>query len=102
MGLDQYAYALKGEERVKHANLQGWMENLYRNQGGTKIFNCIDLVLSEEDLDNLEASYQSLEHARGFFWGESYPKDNDKTKAFIDKARGYIKDGYEIVYDSWW
>ena len=42
MGLDQYAFAEKGGEQEeifywrKHANLQGWMENLYIRRHGWK------------------------------------------------------------------
>ena len=108
MGLDQYAFAKKGEERIelaywrKHANLHGWMANLYDERGGEKEFNCVELPLDEYDLNALEENYKNLAAATGFFWGTSHPEDDDDTIAFIQKAKEYIKDGYEIVYDSWW
>ena len=60
MGLDQYAFAIKDDERVelaywrKHANLQGWMQELYHARGGTEDFNCIPVALDNDDLDRLE------------------------------------------------
>jgi len=108
MGLDQFAYAKKGEEKIeiaywrKHANLHGWMEDRYRMGGGKEQFNCVELPLGSDDLNVLEENYKNLALAEGFFWGVSQLEDNDSTIAFIQKARDYIKDGYEIVYDSWW
>ena len=122
MGLDQYAFARRGEPvenegRLeyadqhevaywrKHPNLQGWMENLYRKKGGTEEFNCVDVELTLEDLDELEAAITgtALPETCGFFFGENsddYYKDKDLQ--FIEEARRYINDGYKVVYSSWW
>jgi hypothetical protein len=125
MGLDQYAYARPiigdDEEPVdidiaywrKHNRLQGWMENLYRdkNPGSDRDFNCVDLELTAEDLDRLEQDVTSKElpRAEGFFFGnDSY--GNDELQAedmkrdlqFIHDARQYLRDGYIIIYSSWW
>ena len=68
MGLDQYAFARKGEpirNRLeteyeveheiaywrKHPNLQGWMEQLWREKGGEGEFNCVDVELTLDDLE---------------------------------------------------
>ena len=109
MGLDQYAFARKeGEEDEKimywrkHANLEGWMANLYRSRGGTSEFNCVELKLREEDLDTLCKEHKGLEACSGFFWGESCEEDTIDTDAFITLAYKKIQDGYEIVYTSWW
>ena len=108
MGLDQYAFARKGEEKTeimywrKHANLEGWMANLYRTRGGEGDFNCIDLKLSEEDLLNLQLQHRTLETSEGFFWGYTTEEKVEDTQAFIDKALDMMKDGYEIIYTSWW
>jgi len=108
MGLDQYAYAKKNDETVelaywrKHANLQGWMQELYHAKGGTEVFNCVPVVLESDDLDKLAKEHTSLETATGFFWGTSHPSDEDTTADFISKAREYIKKGYTVEYDSWW
>ncbi len=89
MGLDQYAMARKGESKTdeegyeyyedsmelaywrKHPNLQGWMENLWRVKGNEGEFNCVDLELTLNDLDNLEKSLdnEALPETVGFFFG---------------------------------
>tara|TARA_R110001583_G_scaffold8774_5_gene41538 strand:- start:66 stop:395 length:330 start_codon:yes stop_codon:yes gene_type:complete len=109
MGLDQYAFAIKDDERVelaywrKHANLQGWMRELYHAKGGTEVdFNCIPVALDNDDLDRLEKEHANLEKATGFFWGSSHPMDDQATADFVSKARDYIRKGYTVEYDSWW
>ena len=109
MGLDQYAFARKsGEEDTeimywrKHANLEGWMADLYARRGGKGHFNCIELRLTRADLDKLTDEYLGLTKAAGFFWGESRPEQNEDTWDFLSKAEKYLQDGYEIIYSSWW
>jgi hypothetical protein len=112
MGLDQYAFARKdGEEQLevaywrKHANLEGWMSNVYQARNPSKAdyeFNCVELRLFESDLSRLESEHTSLEQAVGFFWGHSSPKKVSDTQEFIDKAKALMEDGWEIVYTSWW
>ena len=112
MGLDQYAFARKEKDGIvesnqlmtwrKHANLEGWMANLYHSRGGKGDFNCIDLKLSLTDIENLEKDFKNLEPASGFFWGQSRPGHNADTEDFIALAYKAIEDGYEIVYTSWW
>ena len=108
MGLDQYAFATKGDERIeiaywrKHANLQGWMQELYADRGGTGDFNCVPVALDNDDLDRLEKEHANLERATGFFCGTSHPMDDQATADFVSKARDYIRKGYTVEYDSWW
>ena len=108
MGLDQYAFARRGEEQLniaywrKHANLEGWMAELYEKRGGKDIFNCVELRLFEDDIAALEEQYQNLTDVKGFFWGDSRPEDDEKTKEFIEGAKCFIEDGWEIIYTSWW
>lgn len=122
MGLDQYANIrfttpetpvdFKGNEEAielhywrKHANLQGWMERLYRDKGGqAESFNCVPVVLTLEDLDRLERDTRAgeLPHTTGFFFGESQPEDYDSTLDFITKARKAIAAGHTVYYSSWW
>ena len=77
MGLDMYAWRVKAADVVsdfevakdnndfskleeifywrKHHDLHGWMENLYREKGGTEeSFNCVKVRLTKEDLERLE------------------------------------------------
>lgn len=85
MGLDMFAYRLKGfnpsnqvdfsseiqplreneknpqepEEFFywrKHPNLHGFMEQIYREKGGVEeVFNCVPVQLTQEDLDRIAA-----------------------------------------------
>ena len=123
MGLDQYATARRGEAKTddegytyyedsmelaywrKHPNLQGWMEELYHEKGGEEEFNCIDLELTLEDLDALEESLdeEALPETAGFFFGtDSSDYYAEADREFIVQARAAIKQGYTIIYSSWW
>jgi len=123
MGLDQYAEALKGKITInedgdkvcedsmelaywrKHPNLQGFMENLYAEKGGTKEFNCVDLELTLEDLESLEESLdnQDLPETGGFFFGEDSSEHyKEQDLQFCADARKALEDGYTVVYSSWW
>lgn len=85
--------------------LHGWMEDLYREKGGTsESFNCNTLRLSEADIDRLEAEIDDLKPRSGFFWGsdEIYPEDLEDLKTFIAKARAALAEGKAVFYDSWW
>jgi hypothetical protein len=119
MGLDQYAFSAKNEEELKkeggekteiaywrkHPNLQGWMEKLYRDKGGKDEFNCVDIEITSEDLDNLEKAINSLElpETQGFFFGENSDQHyKDEDLLFIEKARKEIENGNKVFYYSWW
>ena len=89
----------------KHPNLQGWMEELWYEKGGEGEFNCVDLELTLEDLDALEATLdeEALPETVGFFFGtdsSDYYAETDRE--FIVQARAAIKQGYTVVYSSWW
>jgi|TARA_Y100000401_G_scaffold6822_1_gene4694 hypothetical protein len=123
MGLDQYAMARKGESKTdeegyeyyedsmelaywrKHPNLQGWMENLWRVKGNEGEFNCVDLELTLNDLDNLEKSLdnEALPETVGFFFGaDADDHYAEADREFIVQARAAIKQGYKVIYSSWW
>ena len=123
MGLDQYATARRGEAKTddegytyyedsmelaywrKHPNLQGWMQDLYYEKGGEQEFNCVDLELTLEDLDALEESLddEALPETAGFFFGSDSSDHYAETdREFIREARAAIKQGYTVVYSSWW
>ena len=118
MGLDQYASVrldTKDEEGNwdteelaywrKHPHLQGFMESLYHEKGGEGEFNCVDVELTFEDIDALEASIKGgeLPETCGFFFGddssERYKKEDIR---FCNAARKALKDGYTVIYSSWW
>ena len=123
MGLDQYATARKGQPSKdedgytyyedsmelaywrKHPNLQGWMEELYHEKGGEESFNCVDVELTLEDLDALEQSLDesALPETVGFFFGQNSDDHYaEQDREFIREARAAIKQGYTVIYNSWW
>lgn len=121
MGLDQYATTHKhlnedgspegdGHEIArwrKHADLQGWMTELWRKKSlpaENDDFNLTPLRIEAEDLDALEAAVKDgkLPHTEGFFFGSSMPEDTEIDLIFIERARGCIKLGEYVFYDSWW
>ena len=123
MGLDQYGLARRGEPKTddegftyyedsmelaywrKHPNLQGWMEDLYHEKGGEEEFNCVDLELTLEDLEALEESLdeEALPETVGFFFGaDSSDHYAEADREFIREARAAIKQGYTVIYSSWW
>ena len=123
MGLDQYATARRGEAKTddegftyyedsielsywrKHPNLQGWMEELYHEKGGSQEFNCVDLELTLADLEALEESLdeEALPETAGFFFGSNADDHYaEQDREFIREARAAIKQGYTVIYNSWW
>lgn len=134
MGLDQFAYRVKKgfikepinfktskynekteeyDELVeteeihywrKHPNLQGWMEELYREKGGEDEFNCVNVQLTWEDLENLESAIKNkdLPETRGFFFGNSDGEEDEDDLEFVEKGLKAIRDGYDVYYSSWW
>ena len=111
MGLDQYAQAVKGDDKIslgewrKHPNLQGWMERLWRSKGGEGQFNCVAVELNGDDLQRLriDVDHRDLPSTTGFFFGsdsDEYYKEQDLT--FVEEALELIEAGYKIEYSSWW
>lgn len=137
MGLDQYAYTAAKETQNteywetaemnetgeflsptvekpreiaywrKHPNLQGWMEQLWREKGGDPdiSFNGVQLELTWEDLERLEKDILSgkLPETRGFFFGsdaDDYYRAQDLD--FIKDARAEIFLGLRVFYNSSW
>ena len=89
----------------KHPNLQGWMQELYYEKGGEGEFNCVDVELTFEDLDALEATLdeEELPETVGFFFGSNADDHYAETdREFIVQARAAIKEGYKVFYSSWW
>jgi hypothetical protein len=104
-GFEYYEDSIELAYWRKHPNLQGWMESLYHKKGGDESFNCIDLELDLEDLDALEESLdkEALPETAGFFFGGNADDHYaEADREFIVQARAAIKQGYTIVYTSWW
>ena len=139
MGLDQYAYSRPPRKRNsdddvqlmewrKHNRLQGWMQQLWSDKGcpnaqteGNEMgdFNCVELQLTAQDIDDLEYAINNFEfpEANGFFWGsdsyfwnneddEPFPeneywyKENDLM--FVESARKALDNKHRIYYSCWY
>ena len=107
-GVDEY---LEWDDSIelatwrKHPNLQGWMENLWHEKGGEGEFNCVELELTLENLDALEATLdeEALPETAGFFFGSNADDHYaEADREFIVQARAAIKQGYKVIYSSWW
>ena len=90
----------------KHPNLQGWMEELYYDKGGeSECFNCVNVQLTWEDLEQLEQDIKgkNLPQTMGFFFGDdSDDYYKEETLEWIDRSLESIKNGYDVYYSSWW
>lgn len=106
----------------KHPNLQGWMEQLWIEKGRPNpvvvddepgededrfTFNCIELELTWEDLDQLERdildSKVSELKTTGFFFGQAsddYYREQDLQ--FIKDAKAELFLGLKVFYNSSW
>lgn len=139
MGLDQYAFSRPPRKRNsdddvqlmewrKHNRLQGWMQQLWVDKGcpnaqteGDEMgdFNCVELQLTAQDIDNLEYSINNFElpEANGFFWGsDSYFWNNENDEPFpeneywyksndlmfIESARKALDNKHRIYYSCWY
>ena len=90
----------------KHPNLQGWMENLYYEKDGeSDSFNCVNVQLTWEDLEQLEKDIKdgTLPDTCGFFFGDNSDEEyKEETLDWIERSLESIKDGYDVYYSSWW
>lgn len=118
MGLDMNAYAVPAgttydpetAEEIqywrKNNALHGWMERLYRTNGGTEMFNCVPLHLTAENLKQLRKDIKAdkLTPTEGFFFGaQTYTEEDKKGDLhFIKSALEHIGLGKDIYYNSWW
>lgn len=95
----------------KHPNLHSWFERLWASRCSEEergeSFNGIELELTWEDIDQLEADIELGKlkdlKASGFFWGdpsdEYYHEDDIK---FIKEARAQLFLGLKVFYNSSW
>lgn len=122
MGLDQYLYKSRKapiavEEYTnddsenlaywrKHPNLQGFMENLWKEKTGKdEEFNCENVYLTEPDLDIWEQIVKNnkLPETDGPFFGfDSDEEYKEYDLKVINRAREALKQGYTVYYTSWW
>jgi hypothetical protein len=81
------------------------MERLYRPKAArTKSFNCVNVQLSADDLEKLEADIRAmrLPATQGFFFGASDSTELEDDLAFIAKARAALAGNLTVYYASWW
>ena len=136
MGLDQYAYAkdpriIRDEEDEedwggdihimdwrKHNRLQGYMEQVWLEQGGeygeswSDGFNGKEVKLGKDEIDALEEVIENrdLPETSGFFFGNDSYEDYENEEwgylksdiEFIAEARKLLAEGFEVYYNSSW
>ena len=121
MGLDQYAFKVinyipessigfeadfhkqKYEDLYywrKNYNLQTWMNKLYIDKGGRDEFNCKVLLLTMDDIKNLERWLNDNEDEDKE--NEDEDEENEIALTFCELAIDAINNGYTIIYNSWW
>lgn len=87
----------------KHADLEGWMERLYRLKGGTEVeFNCTEVELTLVDITRLAMEHKKLRTHTGFFFGSSSTYNIEQTEQFIPLATSLLEQGHQLYYTSWW
>jgi hypothetical protein len=135
MGLDMYAFArpprkTNSDDDVgicdwrKHNRLQGWMQELWESKGCPNAkedgdFNCVELQLNAQDIDELEDAIltMSMPESDGFFWGSDsffwadedgndYPENSyyylEQDLEFVTEARKMLDKGYRVFYSCWY
>ena len=105
----------------KHARLQVFMADKFKEQNPTKIssdselahlgFNCDSLFITGEILDDLDSAikdgYKHFFASDGYFWGQQWQEEAAKEykkqdKEFLEWARKQIKAGKNIIYTCSW
>lgn len=106
MGLDAYVRVTEISELWygrKENEIHGWMQ---RKSGiPADEFNCVELPLTKELLDEFEADVSKvLTETTGFFFGGANDKESvaEAAKELIKTARLAINDGHTPAYYSWW
>jgi hypothetical protein len=90
----------------KHPSLHGWMEKLAERKNlEYDSFNCVELELTWEDIDELEQAVRhgQLPFTDGFFFGK--PSDNRYYEAdlkFCVDAKAELFLGLKVFYNSSW
>lgn len=126
MGLDQFAYVAAKENDDdntreiaywrKHPNLQGWMEQLWKQKGSPGItgkdengwgsdFNGIELELTWADIELLEEDIKNnnLPNTTGFFFGNNSDDHyREKDLEFVRNAKAELFMGLKVFYNSSW
>lgn len=96
----------------KHSDLNGYMEELYREKGGDDEFNCVPLYLSKEDVEQIVDDHRrhlneddefTIGEASGFFWGATEHHD---WKGSLEDFERILEetdwDNETVYYSCWW
>jgi len=113
MGLDQNWIVKKTESIAYHRKfnaLEGFMAQKWKDEGNDEEFNCCDLLITEEILDELETTIKAgqLLPTSGFFFGnteiDEYYKQEVKEllEDVIPMVRDRMTEGQQVYYTSWW
>ena len=118
MGLDQYAHTGSADGNFdekfkwrKHAKLQAFMEMLWYHQlGNNKEFNCQNLELERNDIEQLQALIKGddlPESPGGFFSGHQFQDQSasdykETDLEFCDWALEEIDNGRPVFYTCWY
>jgi hypothetical protein len=117
MGLDQYAFSEVNRNDPefiwrKHAKLQSFMEELYyeRADCDAETFNCVDLALTSEDIETLEALVTNNdlpESEGGFFFGHQWQDETaqeykEQDLKFCKWAKAILETREQVFYSCWW
>ncbi len=90
----------------KFNNLHGWMHRLYDSKGGDDPdFNCANVNLTLEDLEQLKEDATGLKPTDGFFFGscdDMTTEDVEEVQEFVTKAKAEIAAGRVVIYSAWW
>ena len=116
MGLDQYAtFREKHHEPDfcwrKHSKLQQFMEDIwYKKLGRDDEFNCKELVLTKEMIQELLDALEKNNLPKsegGFFYG--HQSQDESAKDYYEQDIKFCKDslqaieyGMEVVYECWY
>ncbi len=82
-------------------------------------FNCVELQLNAQDIDELEDAIltMSMPESNGFFWGSDsffwtdedgndYPENSyyylEQDLEFVTEARKMLDKGYRVFYSCWY
>ena len=116
MGLDQYSYTREKAQEPnfywrKHSQLQTFMEDIwFRELGNEDDFNCKELVLGKEHIEDLlhRLNSENLPKSEGgFFYGEQFQDESSKEYhkqdvKFCKDSLKAIDDGKEVIYSCWY
>lgn len=119
MGLDQHMMKriqnAEGEgdtieiaywRKVRH--VQNWMEEKWHEEGNSGEFNCVELTMTPELLNELEETIANGDMSKydgsGFFFGDNFFEKEDEQYLLttISECRKAISIGYHVYYHSWW